>query len=128
MPVLVSPVVVRAGSSAVPAANVDTPVTPSVVPTVAAPVMLADANVETPVTPSVVPTVAAPVMVADARVAVPPAPRIWLTVTFFVVPLAAMLVSSRSTIGIGKVATLIGFAPIAARAVIFVSAMASLLE
>ena len=47
---LVSPVVVRAGSNAVPAANVDTPVTPSVVPTVAAPVMVAEPAVTSPVT------------------------------------------------------------------------------
>ena len=68
-------------------------------------------------------TVRSPVMVAEARVAVPPAPRIWLTVTFLVVPLAAMLVSSRSTIGIGKVAGLTGLVEIAVKAVIFVSAI-----
>jgi hypothetical protein len=62
-------------------------------------------------------------MVADARVAVPPEPRIWLTVTFLVLPLAAMLVSSRSTIGMGKVAGLSGLAEMAVKAVIFTSAM-----
>jgi hypothetical protein len=40
-----------------------------------------------------------------------------------VLPLAAMLVSSRSTIGIGKVAGLTGLAEMAVKAVIFTSAM-----
>ena len=66
-------------------------------------------------------TVRSPVMVAEARVAVPPEPRIWFTVTFLVVPLAAIDVSVRSTIGMGKVAGMIGLAPIAVKAVIFVS-------
>jgi hypothetical protein len=62
-------------------------------------------------------------MVAEARVAVPPDPRIWFTVTFFVVPLAVMVLSSRSTIGMGKVAGFTGFVPIAVKAVIFTSAI-----
>ena len=66
-------------------------------------------------------TVRSPLMVAEASVAVPPAPRIWFTVTFFVVPLAAIYVSVRSTIGMGKVDGMIGLAPIAVKAVIFVS-------
>ena len=90
---------------------------------VSAPVTVAEARVEAPVTPSVVPTVAAPVIVAEARVAVPPAPRIWFTVTFLVVPLAVIRLSSRSTIGMGKVAGLTGLAEMAVKAVIFTSAI-----
>ena len=97
MPVLVSPVVVRAGSSAVPAANVVTPVTPSVVP-----------------------TVAAPVMVAEARVAVPDAARMLLMLIRLVFPDAGG-VSDTSTIGIMSLA---GSALVSAvSAVIFESAI-----
>jgi hypothetical protein len=108
MPVLVSPVVVRAGSSAVPAANVDTPVTPSVVPTVAAPVIVAEPAVTSPV------TLKAPVAVGEDE-------RMLFTLILLVVPDAAIVKSLTSTIGI---ASLIGSAAVnTARDVIFTSAI-----
>jgi hypothetical protein len=60
-------------------------------------------------------------MVAEARVAVPDAPRMLFTLIFFVVPLAAIVVSLTSTIGITSLA---GSAEVnAVSAVIFVSAI-----
>jgi hypothetical protein len=101
IPVFVSPVVVRAGSDSVPAANV-----------------------ETPVTPSVVPTVSAPVMVAEARVADGEQARMLLIEMRLVVPDAAMVVSETSTTGNMSVA---GSAVVrAVRAVILVSGMGQL--
>ena len=94
----VSPVVVSAGSNAVPAANVETPVTPSVVPTVAAPVMVADASV------------------ADGEQA-----RMLLMLIRLVVPVAVIKLSDTSTMGSMSFA---GSAAVnAVRAVIFESAM-----
>jgi hypothetical protein len=86
MPVFTSPVVVRAGSNAVPAANVETPVTPSVVPTVAAPVMVAEPAVTSPV------TVNAPLAVGEDE-------RMLLMLMRLVFPEAGG-VSDTSTIGI----------------------------
>ena len=88
--------------------------TNNVVPTVAAPVTPTEANVEAPVTPSVVPTVAAPVMEAEPAVTSPVtvnAPlavgddeRRLFSVTFLVVPVAAIDVSETSTMTSGSTA------------------------
>lgn len=67
-------------------------------------------------------TVRSPVMVAEASVAVPDAPRSWFSVTFFVVPVAAIDVSETSTMTSGSLAGSVEV-EIDVRAVILESAM-----